>query len=522
MLTIDAVPTPQGDLLVACHSGKPDWGTGPQGKGKLFKISYSDKAAPQPLFAYAASPTETGVVFDRPVDPTRLKNLTRQSGILTGRYVVAGQRFESFRPGYQVVKNQMDAPCRALPVLSAGVTPDNRSIVLQTAARTESVNYAITIPPTVPADLKKPSSSADAGSDHDVDLLCDLTGLETKWVASTGQQTWRGWLPHPDFTVARALTASSVEHNLLFNLLKHPGELTLRCQLDLSSMLHPLTQPGAKLDYEYPPETVTVVLKADADLRLKTSPSATVNTVNSREVHVTIQPKPSDWLPLEVTIQTGPGSAGTIPTGPGSAGIPAGSNGHSEPNLTVSWFTAEDPRPRAMFLRRFLLPWATPNAPPAFAIGSRSVPELAGGDWGRGKKVFFSEQTACFKCHQVAGEGGKLGPDLSSLTQRDYASVLKDITEPSAAINPDHLAYNLELKDGAAANGVILDDTPEKIVLGQATGQSLVIEKSRISSMKASAVSLMPEGLLKTLSAQQQKDLLTFLLTEPLASGGKP
>ena len=27
MLTIDAVPTPQGDLLVACHSGKPDWGT---------------------------------------------------------------------------------------------------------------------------------------------------------------------------------------------------------------------------------------------------------------------------------------------------------------------------------------------------------------------------------------------------------------------------------------------------------------------------------------------------------------
>ena len=122
----------------------------------------------------------------------------------------------------------------------------------------------------------------------------------------------------------------------------------------------------------------------------------------------------------------------------------------------------------------------------------------------------------------MAGEGGKLGPDLSSLTQRDYASVLKDITEPSAAINPDHLAYNLELKDGAAANGVILDDTPEKIVLGQATGQSLVIEKSRISSMKASAVSLMPEGLLKTLSAQQQKDLLTFLLTEPLASGGKP
>ena len=47
--------TPQGDLLVACHTGKPDWGTGPQGKGKLFKISWVDKHAPQPVLAYAAA-----------------------------------------------------------------------------------------------------------------------------------------------------------------------------------------------------------------------------------------------------------------------------------------------------------------------------------------------------------------------------------------------------------------------------------------------------------------------------------
>jgi putative heme-binding domain-containing protein len=112
----------------------------------------------------------------------------------------------------------------------------------------------------------------------------------------------------------------------------------------------------------------------------------------------------------------------------------------------------------------------------------------------------------------VADEGGKIRPDLSNLTQRDYESVMKDITQPSAAINPDHIAYIVELKNGEIVNGVILGDTPEQIVLGQATGKDLVVPRSNISSMRASSVSLMPEGLLKALSSQQQRDLLTFQL----------
>ena len=39
MLTVDACVAPDGDLVVACHSGPPDWGTGPTGIGKLFRVS---------------------------------------------------------------------------------------------------------------------------------------------------------------------------------------------------------------------------------------------------------------------------------------------------------------------------------------------------------------------------------------------------------------------------------------------------------------------------------------------------
>jgi hypothetical protein len=36
-----------------------------------------------------------------------------------------------------------------------------------------------------------------------------------------------------------------------------------------------------------------------------------------------------------------------------------------------------------------------------------------------------------------------------------------------------------------------------------------------VAGMKASTISVMPEGLLKGLEVQQQKDLMTFLLTMP-------
>jgi len=132
-------------------------------------------------------------------------------------------------------------------------------------------------------------------------------------------------------------------------------------------------------------------------------------------------------------------------------------------------------------------------------------------------EIFFGDQVACYKCHQVRGEGGTIGADLSNLVYRDYASVLKDIAEPSAAINPDHLAYNVELTDGSVETGVLLGNAREEVVLGQATGQNLRIPKSRVAKLKASAISVMPEGLLGALVPQQQKDLMTFLLKPPPA-----
>jgi putative heme-binding domain-containing protein len=317
-----------------------------------------------------------------------------------------------------------------------------------------------------------------------VDLLTDLTGVEAEW---KGQGTnWSGWLPHLDLQVAREITAQSSDHVAFWKNAAQPGALMLRAQLDLWQALRTATQPGTQLDYEYPPETVTVVFKSTGDLKLT---AANAKRASSGESHVTVETAKNKWLPIEVVL--------------------------SRPTLDVSWHTMEDPRPRALQLRRILLPWAKPFDADSFETAPREIKEIAGGNWQRGREIFFSDQAACHKCHTVRNEGSKLAPDLSNLVYRDYASVMKDITQPSAAINPDAVSYNVYLKDGEVITGVPLKENATEMVFGDVNGQPLTIKRDRIAETKASTVSLMPEGLLQAMSEEQVRDLMTFLLAQP-------
>jgi putative heme-binding domain-containing protein len=492
MLAIDACVSPRGDLVVAVHSGAPDWGSGPEGKGRLYKITYRDREQPQPVLAWAAGPREARVAFDRPLDPARLRDLARRVKIEYGRHVLAGDRFESLRPGYAAVERQLADPRYDLSVLSAAVTADRRTLVLTTAPHAEAAHYAVTLPgfgrPERPAAGDLPQQPA-------VDLDYDLCGVEARWQADSGGASWSGWLPHLDTPVSQALTRRSAEHDNLWPLLGRPGRLTLRTKLDLWHMLHPAVQPGSSLDFEYPPERVTLTFTAAGPITVTGAAEATdATSLPGRHVaHLTVTPREGQPVPVEVTVTTGSGA----------------------PLLAVAYATNEDERPRALPLHRSLLPWATTRRQETAEI-AHVPPELQGGDWARGRAVFFSDQAQCARCHRVRGEGGRIGPDLSNLVQRDYASVLRDVREPNAALNPDYLTSLVELTDGRVLVGVVRDDGPSRLVIGDAAGKEFAVARDRVESVTVSPRSTMPEGLDKALGPEKLRDLLTFLLLAPL------
>src|SRR5207248_10267521 len=139
---------------------------------------------------------------------------------------------------------------------------------------------------------------------------------------------------------------------------------------------------------------------------------------------------------------------------------------------------------------------------------------IVGGDFERGRSLFFSDQLKCSTCHRIRGEGGAIGPDLSNLVSRDAASVLRDIKEPNASINPDYVAYNVTLTDGEELTGFIRAQDNTSIQLIRADGKETQFRPTEVKEMLVSTVSLMPTGLVDGLKEEVVRELLTLLLNE--------
>jgi len=475
LLLVDCAISPKGDLLLSCHTGQPDWGNGPQGQGRLFKISLTDPAVPQPVLTWAASETRTIVAFDRPLDAAAWAEVAGRTKIEAGRFIDAAERLETIRPGYRPVQMQQRDPHTTLTVKGAHLSADRRNVIFETPARSVALEYALAI----------------AGKDATLDLAHSLSGVAATWRPAAGAEQAL-WLPHPDFAAARVFTEGSALHEAFWKQIGTPGQLTLRGQLDLWRMLIPQTQYGSELDWRPEPEVVTLTFKSDAALSLE-APGAKVERVSETESRFTVtNGREGQYLGYTLMIAT-----------------PA-------KTLEVSFSTTRDPRPRALAVRRFLMPFATAPKPVA---APEVPPELTGGNWEAGHALFKGKAT-CFICHQLRGDGSAVGPSLDNLVHRDYASVLRDIADPNAAINPDAAAYTVTMRDGSSAVGVRFAETAEELQIAQPGGQIVKLRKADVATTTPLAMSLMPPGLDKALTAEELRDLMTYLLT-PAPAGKK-
>lgn len=519
MLTVDCCITPRGDLLVACHSGGPDWGTGPTGKGKLFVIRYTDRQAPQPVATWAAGPQEVRVAFDLPLDPAHLKNLAGQAKITYGEYVSAADRFETLRPGYAVVQAQMSSPRYNLPVHGMSVTPDRRTLVIATAPHRAAVPYALTLP-RLDASLDRDVTNGlsaeereepESGSSRphlpqhpQIDLAYSLNGVLATWEPDDKSQGgWTGVLPHLDLDLCRLFPGYDTDARLRSVLEQH-GTLTLQTQLDLRNVLHPAVQPGSKLDHKWPEEQIRIHFGVPGLQRMAWRVAGKTEerlfAASDSAGSVVEFSSTSDLLPsITLTLKTGK----QVP----SDAQPAKPQSVSGVRLVGA------PNARELSLNRFLLPFAETTLEDS-SPQKREIPELAGGSWGRGRRVFFSEEAACAKCHVMHGRGGAIGPDLSNLIHRDYASVLRDVTQPSFSINPDYIASIVRLDDGRIVTGAIRTENAQ-LLIGDKEGKVHTVSHEEVEELRHSPLSIMPEGIPQLLGSERMRDLLTFLLTEP-------
>jgi uncharacterized repeat protein (TIGR03806 family) len=141
------------------------------------------------------------------------------------------------------------------------------------------------------------------------------------------------------------------------------------------------------------------------------------------------------------------------------------------------------------------------------------------GDADRGQRLFAAESTAqCRNCHKLGGVGTELGPDLSGIGAKyQRADLLKHILEPSRDVDPKFTLYAVATKSGQVFTGLLTSKTGEEVVLRDNQNREQRIPTREIEEQGPRAGSLMPDGLLRDLTAQQAADLLEFLSRQKAA-----
>ncbi len=135
------------------------------------------------------------------------------------------------------------------------------------------------------------------------------------------------------------------------------------------------------------------------------------------------------------------------------------------------------------------------------------------GNAGKGAAIF--QKGSCHLCHKVGKVGGAVGPELTEVFKKyknERSEVLKQIIEPSAAVDPKFQLWILDTLDGIIA-GLILaeDDKSVTVIDSPQNPKPKKIPKDEISDRRSAKGSMMPAKLLNNFTPEQIADLLMYL-----------
>ncbi|MCL4136557.1 UNVERIFIED_CONTAM: hypothetical protein GTU68_025357 [Idotea baltica] len=132
-----------------------------------------------------------------------------------------------------------------------------------------------------------------------------------------------------------------------------------------------------------------------------------------------------------------------------------------------------------------------------------------------GQKIF---NKTCGTCHQLFGEGGDVGPNLTETRRWSMDFLLTNSVAPSLEVLEAYQTERVLTIDGLFVTGVVAEEDDETIVLKTADNQRVEIFIDDIEEQLKSDLSLMPTGQLDKMDPQTIRNLMKYLqLPKPLS-----
>ena len=137
---------------------------------------------------------------------------------------------------------------------------------------------------------------------------------------------------------------------------------------------------------------------------------------------------------------------------------------------------------------------------------------LHGGSVEKGRNLFFhNRDIACSRCHRHQGTGGQIGPDLSTIGERQSRrQLLESLLEPNRQIAKGFESIVLTTDQGKILTGILQKEGSGHVDLRTLDGEMIRVPKPLIESMDRTD-SAMPGNLPDQINVRQIRDLIAFL-----------
>ncbi|HEV7279414.1 MAG TPA: PVC-type heme-binding CxxCH protein [Pirellulaceae bacterium] len=120
----------------------------------------------------------------------------------------------------------------------------------------------------------------------------------------------------------------------------------------------------------------------------------------------------------------------------------------------------------------------------------------------------------CGKCHQLAGKGEKIGPQLDGVGHRGSLRLLEDILDPNRNVDPAFRSTTFVMADGQVKTALVVKEEGETITLADPEGKLSTVAAGDVEERRTSSLSPMPANWREVLTDEELVELTRFLASQ--------
>jgi putative heme-binding domain-containing protein len=133
------------------------------------------------------------------------------------------------------------------------------------------------------------------------------------------------------------------------------------------------------------------------------------------------------------------------------------------------------------------------------------------GDRVAGQSIFTKN---CATCHQIGGQGARIGPQLDGVGTRGVDRLLEDILDPNRNVDQAFRSTTIATNEGQVLTGLLLRDEGAVLVMADSQGREVRVAKGEVAEQTINPLSPMPANWVDAMTPEELNNLMSYLLEQ--------